>query len=137
MNRTKTVLLVVAAGLCLSEIAFAQGGSTDMKDMPMGSKKLPMDMKDMPMDGMKSTAKLPAPQGTLYHGVGTVKQINAKRGTVTLEHRAMPSLQWPAMTMEFDVEDGKLLDNVEPGTSVHFALKEKTKGKYVVTGIQK
>jgi Cu(I)/Ag(I) efflux system membrane protein CusA/SilA len=42
----------------------------------------------------------------------------------------------PAMTMEFEVADKKMLDNLKPGAKVQFEFKEKSKGKYVVTDIK-
>ncbi|MNJ70398.1 Cation efflux system protein CusF precursor [compost metagenome] len=39
---------------------------------------------------------------------GKVKAIDAKQGTVTIAHDPVPSLQWPAMTMEFAASQDQL-----------------------------
>ena len=45
-------------------------------------------------------------------------------------------MKWPAMTMEFEVANKKMLDSLKPGAKVEFQFKEKSKGKYVITDIK-
>lgn len=54
------------------------------------------DMSGMKMDGMDSMQAAPTASAE-----GTIKAMDASRGTVTLAHGAVPSLQWPPMTMAF------------------------------------
>lgn len=56
-------------------------------------------------------------------GTGVVRALNAKAGTITLDHDAIPSLGWPAMTMTFKAADPALLRGVAPGQRVRFQLK--------------
>ena len=44
----------------------------------------------------------------------------------------MPSLDWPAMTMEFGVADRSLLRGLKPGDRVEFELSARQPGEYVV-----
>lgn len=108
MNRIAAIVVILATSLGM-HVAAAQG-MKDMKDMPTSA-------------------------GT-HKGTGTVKQADAARGTVTLAHEPVASMKWPAMTMEFEVADKKMLDDVKPGAKVQFQFKEKSKGNYVVTEIK-
>lgn len=55
-------------------------------------------------------------------GTGIVKAIDAPRGTMTLQHQAIASIGWPAMTMAFKVATPALLKSVRAGDTVHFRL---------------
>lgn len=57
------------------------------------------------------------------HGVGVVKDIDAKQNTIILAHQAIKELNWSAMTMAFKVSDAKLLKGVKVGDQVSFDLK--------------
>jgi len=54
---------------------------------------------------------------------GIVRGVDAKAGTVTLEHEAIPALNWPAMTMPFKVSDAALLNDLKVGAKVRFHLQ--------------
>lgn len=94
------VALVVSASVTL-----AQGMS--QSNMP----------KDHKMDGMKDMASSPSATAGTHKGTGVVKKSDAARGMVTLDHEPVASMKWPAMSMEFEVADKKMLENVKPGTS--------------------
>ena len=70
-----------------------------------------------------------------HQGVGTVDSIDAKAGTVSLNHGAIASLKWPAMTMEFKVANASLLQGLKPGAKVAFEFVERQPGEWVVTTI--
>jgi Cu/Ag efflux protein CusF len=55
-----------------------------------------------------------------------VRAVNPKARTVTLDHEAIPSLGWPAMTMSFKVSDPALLQGLNPGARVRFQLAGMT-----------
>lgn len=38
-------------------------------------------------------------------GVGTVTAVDAAAGTVSLDHEPIAAISWPAMSMQFRVED--------------------------------
>jgi Cu(I)/Ag(I) efflux system membrane fusion protein len=70
-----------------------------------------------------------------YNARGTVDSIDFKAGTVNLNHGAIASLNWPAMTMEFKVANASLLAGLKPGASVSFEFVERQPGEWVITRI--
>ncbi|MBL8552876.1 MAG: copper-binding protein [Phenylobacterium sp.] len=93
------LVLAALGALALSAPAFAQA---------------PHDMSSMP--GMA----MAAPAGV--QGAGVVKKIDAKAGSVTLQHGPIAALNWPAMTMAFKA-DPALLKTVKVGQQVAFTVK--------------
>ena len=81
----------------------------------------------MPMDGKAVTDS--------HQGKGTINSVDAKAGKINLSHEPIASLDWPAMTMDFDVQDKASLTNLKPGQKVIFKLIEARKGKYVISEI--
>ncbi len=86
-----------------------------------------MDMPNMSMPG-QMTAKT-------HHALGIVQKVDVAKGRITISHEPIVSLQWPAMTMAFAVEDKKSLNKLAGGTKIEFDLAEKTKGQYIITKI--
>ncbi|WP_338114885.1 copper-binding protein [Novosphingobium olei] len=78
-----------------AESAAANAGS--MSDMPMA-----MEMKH-------------------GKGVGTVTEIDAAKGMVTLDHGEIAELQWPAMKMGFAIKPD-LLSGIKVGDKVSFEI---------------
>ena len=72
-----------------------------------------------------------------HSGRGTVAGVDAGGGTVEIEHAPIPSLSWPAMTMEFSVADKATLRGLRPGDHVEFELAPKAGGEYEVRSIRK
>ena len=81
----------------------------------------------MPMDGKAVTES--------HQGKGTINSVDAKAGKINLSHEPIPSLDWPGMTMDFDVQDKGSLTKLKPGQKVTFKLIEARKGKYVISEI--
>ena len=73
---------------------------------------------DPNMPGMQHDAKPADAQGT-----GIVKAIDIDHGTITLQHEAITSIGWPAMTMPFKVASPDLLKTVQVGDKVKFSLR--------------
>jgi RND family efflux transporter MFP subunit len=74
--------------------------------------------------------------GSVGHAArGTVDRVDPKAGTVSLNHGPVPSLKWPAMTMEFKAANASLLNGVKQGQAVAFEFVERQPGEYVVTSI--
>jgi Cu(I)/Ag(I) efflux system protein CusF len=105
------LILAAVAALALGGPAFAQAGH-DMGKMP----------------GM---ARPDAPAGA--QGAGVIKKLDAKAGSVTLQHGPIAALSWPAMTMAFKA-DPALLKDLKVGQQVTFTLK--TGGTPEVVAIQ-
>jgi Cu/Ag efflux protein CusF len=81
----------------------------------------------MPMDSKAVTES--------YPGKGTINSVDAKVGKINLSHEPIASLDWPAMTMDFDVQDKAMLSKLKVGQKVTFTLIEIRKGKYVISEI--
>jgi Cu/Ag efflux protein CusF len=68
-------------------------------------------------------------------GVGTVNGINAAKRTVNLSHEPIPSVGWPAMTMDLPVASSVDLTAVKPGTRVTFTLARGADGLFLIDSI--
>ncbi|SCK20552.1 membrane fusion protein, Cu(I)/Ag(I) efflux system [Variovorax sp. HW608] len=77
----------------------------------------------------------PAESSVGHQGTGRVEGIDAKTGTLTLNHEAIASMKWPAMTMEFQVANPSLLAGLNPGAAVTFEFVERQPGEWVVTRV--
>ena len=69
-------------------------------------------------------------------GKGTVNKIDAATATVNISHEAIPSIQWPAMTMDFKVANKKVLSGIKAGQVVTFGLTKEAKTGYVISHIE-
>lgn len=94
--KATTLVLAGVAALALAGVATAQNS---------------MAMKDMP--GMATSG---AKHG---HGTGVIKALDAKAGSVTLQHGPIPAVSWPAMTMTFKAKPA-LLKGLKVGQTVDF-----------------
>ena len=72
------------------------------------------------------SAHAAAPAAGSVEGVGVVKKIDAKAGSVTIAHDPIKALNWPAMTMPFKVADKAVLGKMKPGAKVRFQLSGQT-----------
>jgi Cu/Ag efflux protein CusF len=70
-----------------------------------------------------------------HHAVGVVKSIDANKGTVTLAHGAVASLNWPAMTMTFKMQDKKLLEKLSAGQKIEVDFVQQGKD-HVITKVK-
>jgi len=71
-----------------------------------------------------------------HQAEGTVDSIDAKEGTISLNHGPVASLKWPAMTMEFKVANAALLKDLKPGAQVAFEFVERQPGEWVITSVK-
>ena len=67
------------------------------------------------MKGASSAAAAKHGQGT-----GVIKAIDAKAGTITLQHGPIPAVSWPAMTMTFKAAPPTLLSGLKVGQTIGF-----------------
>ncbi len=114
MKQSFALALVLALSVAAPAVSHAQSGG--MKDMDMGKK---------PVAGTQAAHK----------ATGVVKKIDPKSGAVTLAHDPVKSLNWPAMTMGFQVKDKALLDNLQPGKKIEFEFVQQGKD-YVITAVK-
>jgi Cu(I)/Ag(I) efflux system membrane fusion protein len=64
-----------------------------------------------------------------------VVELDAKSQSVTISHGAVPSLKWPAMTMDFQLANSALLQGLKPGAPIAFEFVERGKGEWVITKV--
>ncbi|WP_431273212.1 copper-binding protein [Variovorax ureilyticus] len=93
------------------------------------------DMNGMEMKGMDMSKKPAASHQTIHTAKGVVKKIDAKAGMVTVAHEPVPSMNWPAMTMDFKVKDKALLDKFADGQNVEFEFAKEGK-LYIVKSVK-
>jgi len=127
MKFTSAIALILA----LSASCFGTAQSADMKGM---------DMKDMEMKGMgvKDTgnkAQTNGSKATVHQMKAVVKAVDVANGKVTLAHEPVKSLNWPAMTMNFSVEDKTLFDNLPVGKKVEVEFIQQG-SDYIVTRVK-
>ena len=124
-------LIAAAAGLAACGPSSDTKG-VDNKAMSKQGDMKGMDMKGMEMKGMESGEKA---QGAVHKAVGVVKNIDPKAGTVTLAHDPVKSLNWPAMSMGFQVKDKMLLDKLAVDKKVEVEFVQQGKD-YVITSVK-
>jgi len=83
----------------------------------------------------KKPAAGSAASAQLHRGKGTVAGVDAKGGTIEIEHGPIASLQWPAMTMEFKAKEPSMLARLKPGQAVEFDLSQGAPGEFVIERI--
>ncbi|HWW07127.1 copper-binding protein [Collimonas sp.] len=123
-------ILPVILALSVSGVALAQSGGAKNMDMKG------MDMKPMPMDNMSSGS---AAKAAVHTATGVVKALDTNKGSVTLAHGPVNTLNWPAMTMTFVVKDKKFFDKLAVGNkvSIDFTKQDTAQGTaYVVTSVK-
>ena len=111
-------VIALAAGLA----ACGQSADTQSKDQ----KSVTTGSGAKSVDGKSSAT---------HAATGTVKNVDPNSETVTLDHGAVPTLKWPAMTMGFKVRDKAVLDKLQPGKKVEFEFVQQGKD-YVITGVK-
>jgi Cu(I)/Ag(I) efflux system protein CusF len=117
MNKVAITTFVLAAALGAST-AFAQQKMDEMKSMDMSK-----------------TPAASAPAAMSHQATGIVKKVDAKAGLVTLAHEPVKTMNWPAMTMGFQVKDKMLFDDLAVGKKVDFEFVQGSKGS-VVTAVK-
>lgn len=77
-----------------------------------------------------------APVDATITATGTVKSVDAAKGKLIIDHEPIPALNWPRMTMDFQLADQAIAAQVKAGDKVQFEMKEGEKGAYLITAIQ-
>jgi membrane fusion protein, copper/silver efflux system len=67
---------------------------------------------------------------------GRIESIDIENRSVVISHEPVEALGWPAMTMNFRVDDPNVVTAVREGQRVRFFFEEGPPGSYVVTDIQ-
>ncbi len=73
----------------------------------------------------------------VHSAAGTLDDADPKTGALLITHEPVPSLNWPAMTMEFKAANDALLKAVKSGEPIRFEFVERGKGEWVVTKMER
>lgn len=147
-----TTTLPFILALSTSSLAIAQSGGMqgmDMKNMDMkhcqemkGMQGMDMQkcqemMNDKDMKGMDmgKPAQGKAAKATTHQATAVVKSVDPAKGTVTLAHGPVKTLNWPAMTMGFKVKDKTLFDKLEMNKDVAVEFVQQG-SDYVITSVK-
>ncbi len=68
-------------------------------------------------------------------GEGSVNAVMAAESKLNITHEPIPALGWPAMTMDLKVAQELSLDELQPGTRIHFILQKEGQYNYVISDI--
>lgn len=74
------------------------------------------------------------PAAVAHRAEGRLEGVDAA-GVATIAHGPVPSLKWPAMTMEFIPANPALLSGIAPGAAIEFEFVERGPGEWVVTRV--
>ena len=106
---------IVALTVLSAFVGIAHAQSGGMKGMEM---KDGMSMKGMDMKSDKAAS------GKAHKASGKVTKVDQAKGSVTIAHGPVASMNWPSMTMSFKVKDKAMLDKVKNGQQVEFSFVE-------------
>jgi Cu/Ag efflux protein CusF len=132
-----------------------QPASASHASMPGMSRDAGKPMAEPPMPGMDHGAMGhgPAPsisqpgtsaspgaaaqvaQAGNVQGSGMVNSVDPSGHKISLSHNAIPSIGWPAMTMEFAVAPSVDLGAAKPGAHVNFTMQRGGDGMYIIQSV--
>jgi Cu(I)/Ag(I) efflux system membrane fusion protein len=78
----------------------------------------------------------PAGAPRAHPAEATVNRVDAEAGTLNVTHGPIPTLNWPAMTMDFRVKDKGLLKNLKPGQDVEIEVAQEGPADFILTAIR-
>ena len=89
-----------------------------------------------PKGAEDSAATTKSPAGA-HRAEGRVESIDAKAGSVTLNHGPVTSLKWPAMTMKFAAANTSLLADLAAGQRIAIEFVERKPGEWVIVKLDR
>lgn len=110
----KIIQLITATGMSLTMLSPAIAQMDHSKPMDHGK---PASQQEMPMTD------------------GEVRRVDQETGKITIKHGEIKNLDMPPMTMVFTAPDKALLNGVNVGDKVKFAVKSE-KGQMLLTSLK-
>jgi Cu(I)/Ag(I) efflux system membrane fusion protein len=86
--------------------------------------------------GQPERAPAAAAKSVGHHAEGRLEDIDLKAGTVSVRHQPIPSLKWPAMTMDFVLANPSLVAGIKPGAQIAIEIVERKPGEWVITSLK-
>ena len=66
-------------------------------------------------------------------GSGWIEEIKTTEGRMRVSHGPIDALGWPAMNMEFEVDQALDLASFEVGQDIQFQLRQASSGRFVIS----
>lgn len=88
-----------------------------------------------PQAGSQRSTEATDSQAEQHTTTGTVTAVDPSAGRVTLEHEPVPTLDWPAMTMQFKAADPGLLKETKVGDEIRFSFIQTEANEYIIQDI--
>jgi len=106
----------------IEKIFSGENGSDEMTEVRAGQNQDsgPSPVPSEPVEQKQITAS------------AVVRGIDQAGHRVRLQHEPIAELNWPVMTMFFDVVPGVSLDQIEKGQDIQFTMVEKPEGGWVI-----
>jgi Cu/Ag efflux protein CusF len=93
-------MMMIASALVLAACDSGQdAGGNNESAMPRATSADKMPAASQTPPGPAGEA------GETASGKGTVTEVNAESGTITIDHGAIEAVNWPAMTMAFQADE--------------------------------
>lgn len=70
-----------------------------------------------------------------HQGQGVLNSVNSD-GSVNITHEPIKTLNWPAMSMDFELTNSSLATGIKPGAPVSFELVERAPDEWVITSMK-
>jgi Cu(I)/Ag(I) efflux system membrane fusion protein len=71
-------------------------------------------------EGADGAPPVPTLASTVHSAIGTFNSVDRAAGTINITHEAVPSAQWPAMTMNFHIAASTAVGDLAPGQHIAF-----------------
>ncbi len=125
----KPLILFTASAFALTLAAC--GSAEDKAPTTTAAADTPMDMADGTMDHSDHDMG----DGTIGHGIGTIKSVGAQGDFLTIDHGPIDGIGMGAMTMGFDIMGDVDLAGFADGDQVAFMVKKGRDNSYRITAI--
>jgi Cu(I)/Ag(I) efflux system membrane fusion protein len=109
----------------MEKIFSGENGSDGMSEVKAGQypDSQPSPLTPEPVEEQRVTAR------------GVVRGLDLEGHKVKLQHEPITVLNWPAMTMSFNVDPAVSLDGIKEGQNIHFSMVEKPDSGWVIDQI--
>ena len=121
-NKSIIFVALLSLGVLVSCKPPAAGDATSTK---------PSITNSSPVTSVTPVPTSSTPKNGDYNGKGVVTKLNLPNGSVELDHEEIEGVM-PAMRMEFNVTDKKMLDALKVGDKVDFVLRYKDYTEVIV-----
>lgn len=122
-----TIVLLQAA--CSKQAPEAPAAATKAASQTVAADSKPMAMP------MPQSAQGAMDMSKTHQASGVVKAMDVAAGTVTLAHGPVATMNWPAMTMTFKVQDKALMDKLAADKKVDVEFMQMG-SDYMVTAVK-